>query len=121
MNKNKKNKGQDEEQDRAFEGIWISAEIWLSAELTMQEKLFLVEIKSLDNKKGCFASNQYFSEFFGISKVRVSEVISSLIFKGFLKSTISKSDGNERTLRVVKEKMQALKDSFDYDDTLHSR
>jgi len=102
----------DKDQQRAFKGIWITAEVWLSAELTMQEKLFLVEIESLDNEDGCYATNQYFSDFFGISKVRVSEVISSLIFKGFLVSNIDKSEGNERTIRVVKTRMQALKDSF---------
>jgi len=102
----------DKDQQRAFKGIWIPAEVWVSAEITMQEKLFLVEIDSLDNEDGCYASNQYFSDFFGISKVRVSEVISSLIFKGFLVSNIDKSEGNERTIRVVKTRMQALKDSF---------
>lgn len=70
--------------ERDFKGIWISKEIWLNTHLTMNEKLFLVEIDSLDNEKGCFASNDYFAEFFGLSKNRCSEIIKSLEKKGFL-------------------------------------
>lgn len=70
--------------ERDFKGIWIPKEIWLNTHLTMNEKLFLVEIDSLDNEKGCFASNDYFSEFFGLSKNRCSEIIKSLEKKGFL-------------------------------------
>lgn len=64
--------------ERAFKGIWIPAEIWLNKDLTLLEKVFLVEIDSLDNENGCFASNEYFSNFFGLSKNRCSEVIKSL-------------------------------------------
>ena len=60
-----------EQQERTFKGIWIPKEIWLNNELTLQEKVILVEIDSLDNDDGCFASNKYFSEFFGISAGRV--------------------------------------------------
>jgi len=74
------------ENKRAFKGIWITKEIWLSDKLTTQEKIFLAEISSLDTNDKCFASNNYFSKFFGISKSRVSEVINSLIKKGFLTS-----------------------------------
>jgi len=88
-------------QTRDFKGIWIPKEIWLSEELTLQEKFFLVEIDSLDNKDGCYANNQYFAEFFGISKTRVSLVISSLIDKGFINSEINQSKGNKRTLKTL--------------------
>jgi hypothetical protein len=63
---------------RDFKGVWIPKEIWLSKDLTIMEKLFLVEIDSLDNEKNCYASNKYFSEFFGLSKNRSSEIITSL-------------------------------------------
>ena len=71
--------------ERAFKGVWIPKEIWLSKELTMQEKLFLAEIDSLDNEKGCFAGNAYFSEFFDLSNGRCSQIIKSLEIKGFVK------------------------------------
>ena len=50
--------------NRAFKGIWIPKEIWLSTDLKVMEKLVLVEIDSLDNEEGCFASNDHFSKFF---------------------------------------------------------
>lgn len=87
--------------ERDFKGIWIPKSIWLSKELSLQEKVFLVEINSLDGSSGCFASNEYFAEFFGLSKSRVSEVINSLINKGFLISIIHSDEGNTRTLEVI--------------------
>ena len=71
--------------ERAFKGIWIPKEIWLNENLTLLEKVFLVEIDSLDNEEGCYASNEYFSGFFKLSKNRCSEVIKSLEKKGLVK------------------------------------
>ena len=68
--------------ERDFKGIWIPKEVWLSNDLTLQEKVFLVEIDSLDNEEGCYASNQYFADFFGLSTTRVSLIIKSL-YKNF--------------------------------------
>ena len=69
--------------ERDFKGIWIDKSIWLNNDLTVMEKLFLVEIDSLDNERGCFASNAHFSEFFQLSKNRCTEIIKSLEEKGF--------------------------------------
>ena len=85
---------------RKFKGIWIPAEIWESKTLTLQEKVFLVEIDSLDNEHGCYANNNYFASFFGLSTTRVSLVIGNLIKKGFVTSNISQSEGNKRTLKT---------------------
>ena len=85
---------------RKFKGIWIPAEVWESKSLTLQEKVFLVEIDSLDNDNGCYANNNYFSAFFGLSTTRVSLVIASLINKGFVTSTILQSEGNKRILKT---------------------
>ena len=71
--------------ERAFKGIWIPKEIWLNENLTLLEKVFLVEIDSLDNEDGCYASNDYFSSFFKLSKNRCSEIIKSLEKKGLVK------------------------------------
>ncbi len=90
---------------RNFKGIWISKEIWLSKDLTLQEKVFLVEIDSLDNDDGCFATNAYFAEFFGLSKKRVSVVINSLVEKKYITSEIILKERskqvNKRILRVL--------------------
>jgi hypothetical protein len=86
--------------DRNFKGVWIPKEIWESKTLTLQEKVFFVEIDSLDSsERGCYANNHYFADFFGISKTRVSLVIKSLIEKGFITSTINIKEGNKRILK----------------------
>jgi len=85
---------------RKFKGIWIPNYVWLSKDLTLQEKVFLVEIDSLDNNGGCYASNAYFGKFFGLSTTRVSLVIKSLIDKGYLTSIIKQNEGNKRLLKT---------------------
>ena len=52
---------------RKFEGIWIPKELWFDQNLTLQKKIFFIEINSLDNNDGCYASNEYFAKFFGLS------------------------------------------------------
>ncbi|QUH28244.1 helix-turn-helix domain-containing protein [Vallitalea guaymasensis] len=86
--------------ERDFKGIWIPKEIWLSQSLTTQEKLFLVEIDSLDNNGGCYAMNEHFSNFFKLSKNRCSEVIKSLETKGFIKINYIK-EGKQIIKRVI--------------------
>ena len=73
------------ENKRKFQGIWIPANLWLTDMLTLQEKVFLVEINSLDNEKGCFASNKHFCELFKISDRRVTTILGKLEEKGFIK------------------------------------
>lgn len=88
---------------RDFKGVWIPAEVWLNKDLTVMEKLFLVEIDSLDNKDGCYASNAYFADFFGISKGRCSQIIKSLEVKKLVNIKLER-EGKEitkRTIRVV--------------------
>lgn len=87
---------------RDFKGVWIPKEIWLSKELTLQEKVFLVEIDSLDNDEGCFASNAHFSEFFGLSSSRCSQIINSLEEKGFITIEYVYGEKKEIKKRVIK-------------------
>ena len=87
--------------ERKFKGIWIPAEIWLDKNLTLIEKVFLVEIDSLDNEKGCFANNQYFANFFGLSKTRVSIIIRNLIDKDAITSEIIYKEGTKQILKRV--------------------
>ena len=93
-------------QERSFKGVWIPKELWVDRNLTDKEKLFLVEINSLDNDEGCFATNAHFAEFFNISKRRVIEVIQSLIDKGYIGSEVTYKHGTKqvyrRTLKILK-------------------
>lgn len=90
--------------NRDFKGVWIPKEVWLDRKLSLLEKFFLVEIDSLDNKDGCFASNDYFSNFFYISKSRCTQVISSLKTKGYITVTINRKGSNvsKRIIKVFK-------------------
>lgn len=88
--------------ERSFKGVWIPKDIWLSEKLTLQEKVFLVEIDSLDNDSGCYASNKHFAKFFGLSKGRVSQVISSLQKKGFITVSYQYNDDKSIEKRVIK-------------------
>ena len=89
---------------REFKGVWIPAEIWLNENLTIMEKLFLVEIGSLNGEKGCYASNEHFSKFFTLSKNRCSEIIKSLESKGLITIDYEYEENKKvikkRTIRV---------------------
>lgn len=80
--------------------------LWFDQNLTLQEKIFFIEINSLDNEDGCYATNEYFAKFFGLSKVRVSEVINSLINKNYIKRTLiykeNSKEIDQRILNVLK-------------------
>lgn len=93
---------------RGFKGIWIPAEIWLSEELTVMEKLFFVEIQSLDNEDGCYASNQHFANFFGVTKGRCSQIINALKDKGFITVEYLKDD-KETKGRIIKSTVKLVK------------
>ena len=88
-------------QKRDFKGGWIPKEIWLSTDLKVMEKLILVEIDSLDNEDGCFASNEQFSKFFSLSKNRCSEIIKSLEKKGYIKIDYIYQEGSKAISRRV--------------------
>lgn len=82
--------------DRAFKGVWIPKEVWLDKSLGWSEKLLLVEIDSLDNDDGCWASNEYFAEFFNLSKDRISKLISSLKKKGYVSVELVYKEGTKQ-------------------------
>lgn len=84
---------------RDFKGIWIPREIWLSPDLSIMEKVLFVEIHSLDNEDGCYASNKYFGDFFGVSERQIRTYLGTLKEKGFIFVTIQ--NRNERVIRVV--------------------
>ena len=64
--------------ERDFKGVWIPKDIWLSRELSLMEKVLFVEIHSLDNERGCFASNRHFAEFFDVSDRQIRTYVGTL-------------------------------------------
>lgn len=91
-------------ESRGFRGVWIPKEYWLDPNLKIMEVVFITEIESLDNGKGCYASNKYFSEFFGISKGRCSQIINNLSEKGYIKIDYDREGKQvkKRTMKVVR-------------------
>jgi hypothetical protein len=87
--------------NRDFKGVWIPKEIWIDTELTWMEKLLLVEINSLDNQEGCYASNQYFADFFNLSTSRISEIVNALVEKKYITSKLI-YEGLQVKMRVLK-------------------
>lgn len=90
--------------NRDFKGVWIPAEYWLDPNLTMMEIMFITEIDSLDRGEGCFASNNHFADFFGITPGRASQIIKSLKKKGYIELTYER-EGKQvvrRLIRVVR-------------------
>lgn len=83
---------------RAFKGVWIPKGIYLNENLSWSEKILLVEIESLDNEDGCFASNKYFSKFLGISEGRIANLMTGLRKKGFVEDI--GFDGRNRSVKV---------------------
>jgi len=68
--------------------------------------LFIAEIDSLDTgEAGCFASNSYLADFFGVTAKYTSTIINKLIEKGLVESTIDKAAGNRRSMRVLSHKI----------------
>ena len=90
-----------EQYNRAFKGVWIPKEIWLAKDLGWSEKLLLVEIDSLDGEQGCFASNEYLANFFGLSKDRISKMVSALKKKGYINVEVYYKEGTKQIEKRV--------------------
>lgn len=88
-----------EAQQRRFQGIWIPAGVWLDDDLTALDKIILMEITSLDNARGCTASNRYIAEFCKCSERKVTESIGKLRKKGFV--AVESARGRKRILRSM--------------------
>jgi DNA-binding Lrp family transcriptional regulator len=83
------------ENERGFLGVWIPKEIYLHNGLTPTEKLLLAEITCLHGSGSCFASNQHFAEFLGISKSQVSRLITKLSRMGFISVEMTYVEGTK--------------------------
>ena len=98
---------------RAFNGVWIPKKYWLDENLSLVEVAFMAEIESLDGDNGCYASNNHFAEFFGMSASRVSQVINSLSDRGYLKISYEKKGKQvvSRLIRVVNKLNEGIKNT----------
>ncbi len=92
----------------------IPANVRYDDDLSANAKLLYGEITALCNEKGyCWASNDYFSQLYGKSTRTIRRWIGDLINKDYIKSEISKEDGNKRLISVadpLRTKMSIPKD-----------
>lgn len=84
------------ETERDFKGVWIPKEIWLDDNLGWSAKMLLVEIDSLAKNGECFATNEYFGKFFGLSKDRISKLIAELKNKGYIEVKLIYKQGSKQ-------------------------
>ena len=96
--------------ERDFKGVWIPRDIWLSENLSLMEKVLFVEVHSLDNERGCFASNRHFGKFFRLSDRQIRRHLASLKEKGFIH--IELVGETERIIRVVGRYARANKETL---------
>ena len=89
---------------RHFKGVWIPKDIYLSKELNWSQKILVIEIDSLDNGEGCFASNEYLANFLGISSWRVANLLTDLRRKGWIID--KKFDGRKRYMSINPQKIK---------------
>lgn len=70
--------------------------------ITPNAKLLYGEIAALANKTGyCFATNDYFSKLYNVSKITVSRLINELVEHNFIVSKIVKGGINKNVNRYI--------------------
>ncbi|MDR0571812.1 MAG: helix-turn-helix domain-containing protein [Rickettsiales bacterium] len=94
---------------RDFKGVWMPKSIYLNENLNWTEKILLIEIDSLDDGKGCFASNKYFSEFLGVTERSITAAIANLKKLRFIEQT--SFDGRIRKLKANANAAKQMKET----------
>ena len=78
----------------------IPANVRYDKDIPANAKLLYGEITALCNDKGyCWASNGYFSDLYGVSKVTVSRWIKALSDKGYISTEIEFKENSKEVLR----------------------
>ncbi len=77
----------------------IPANVRYDADLTPNAKLLYGEITALCNEKGyCWASNDYFSKLYGVSKSSITRWVSALVNKGYIFNEVIYKEGSKEVL-----------------------
>ena len=76
-----------------FSGVFVPREILLDNDLSANAKLIYAIVQSLDNERGCFASNEYIGGMVGVCESSVRSCLSALEDKKYIIRNIN-ADGN---------------------------
>lgn len=87
-----------------FPGVFVPREIILNNELSSTDKLVYAVVQSLDNERGCYASNHYIGEVAGVGAETVRASIAKmeqmgLIIRYFIQG--AKPNDIERTIKTA--------------------
>lgn len=86
------------EEKKSYYAI-IPANVRYDADLTPNAKLLYGEITALCNEKGyCWASNDYFSKLYGVSKSSITKWVSALVNKGYIFSEMQYKEGSKEVI-----------------------
>lgn len=91
-----------DEPKRAFKGVWIPSEIWDNKTLSWFGKCLLAEIESLDDGKGCWASNEFLAKRMDSTPESIRVLIYKLTKEEWLTELDPPKDGPKRLLKVIK-------------------
>ena len=84
--------------NKSYAGVFIPREVLLDADISASGKIIFAIIQSLDNDKGCFASNLYIGKMLGLSESSVRSSMQDLEKKNYIVRTMDEV-GN-RTIRT---------------------
>lgn len=115
------------EEQKSYYAI-IPANVRYDTDLPPNAKLLYGEITALCNEKGyCWASNKYFADLYGVSKVSISKWINALASRGYISTEVTYKEGSKeidnRYITIVydpiKEKFNTpLKEKFKENNTV---
>ncbi len=90
-----------------FSGVFVPREVLLDDNLPANAKLLFAIVQSLDNEKGCFASNEYLGGMIGLSESSVRSCLSALEERKYIVRNIF-PDGNRSIRTCVTASFTAL-------------
>lgn len=90
--------------------VTMPIEILEVQNLNIQEKFILSLAKTLT--QGCFLSNSQIASMLGISKGRVSHIISKLVKEGYLDITLEYKPNSKEVAKKVSQKAKQLKQDY---------
>jgi DNA-binding Lrp family transcriptional regulator len=81
-----------------FSGVFVPREVLLDQDISANAKLIFAIVQSLDNDKGCYASNDYIGGMVGLSESSVRACLQALEEKKYIERFVF--DGTSRILKT---------------------